>query len=84
MTNFFNIKSVSKKFSIVRFEVFTAVTMKNAVFWDVAPCRSCVIYMAPHPRRRHSSSFQLIVYVFLLKPPYSQIVVFNCQETVGS
>jgi hypothetical protein len=24
------------------FEVFTAVTMKNAVFWDVAPCRSCV------------------------------------------
>jgi hypothetical protein len=28
--------------NIVRFEVFTAVTMKNAVFWDVAPCRSCV------------------------------------------
>jgi hypothetical protein len=26
----------------VRFEVFTAVTMKNAVFWDVAPCRSCL------------------------------------------
>jgi hypothetical protein len=26
----------------VRFEVFTAVTMKNVVFWDVAPCRSCV------------------------------------------
>jgi hypothetical protein len=26
----------------VRFEVFTAVTMKNAVFWDVASCRSCV------------------------------------------
>jgi hypothetical protein len=26
----------------VRFEVFTAVTMKSAVFWDVAPCRSCV------------------------------------------
>jgi hypothetical protein len=23
------------------FEVSTAVTMKNAVFWDVAPCRSC-------------------------------------------
>jgi hypothetical protein len=22
----------------VRFEVFTAVTMKNAVFWDVTPC----------------------------------------------
>jgi hypothetical protein len=25
----------------VRFEVFTAVTMKNAVSWDVAPCISC-------------------------------------------
>jgi hypothetical protein len=26
----------------IRFEVFTALTMKNAVFWDLAPCRSCV------------------------------------------
>jgi hypothetical protein len=26
---------------IVRFEGFTAMTMKNAVFWDVAPCGSC-------------------------------------------
>jgi hypothetical protein len=25
----------------VRFEVFTAVTMKNGVFWDVTPCGSC-------------------------------------------
>jgi hypothetical protein len=24
----------------IRFEVFTAVTMKNVVFWDVAPCGS--------------------------------------------
>jgi hypothetical protein len=24
-----------------RFEVFTAVTMKNGVFWDVMPCGSC-------------------------------------------
>jgi hypothetical protein len=24
----------------VRFEVFTAMTMKNAVFWDVMPCGS--------------------------------------------
>jgi hypothetical protein len=30
------------KLSCVRFEVFTAVTMKIAVFWDVAPCRSYV------------------------------------------
>jgi hypothetical protein len=27
--------------SLVRFEVFTAVTMKNGVFWDVTPCGSC-------------------------------------------
>jgi hypothetical protein len=26
----------------VGFEVFTAMTMKKAVFWDVTPCRSCV------------------------------------------
>jgi hypothetical protein len=26
----------------VRFEAFTVVTMKNAVVWDVALCRSCV------------------------------------------
>jgi hypothetical protein len=25
----------------VRFEVFTAVTIKNAVFWDVTPRGSC-------------------------------------------
>jgi hypothetical protein len=25
-----------KKNDLVRFEVFTAVTMKNAVFWDMA------------------------------------------------
>jgi hypothetical protein len=25
----------------VRFEVFTAVSMKNCVFWDVTPCGSC-------------------------------------------
>jgi hypothetical protein len=28
-------------FLLVRFEVFTAVTMKNYVFWDVTPCGSC-------------------------------------------
>jgi hypothetical protein len=27
--------------SFVRFEVFTAVTMKNGVFWVVTPCGSC-------------------------------------------
>jgi hypothetical protein len=28
--------------NMLRFEVFTVVTMKNVVFWVVAPCRSCV------------------------------------------
>jgi hypothetical protein len=27
--------------SVVRIEVFTAVTMKNGVFWVVTPCGSC-------------------------------------------
>jgi hypothetical protein len=25
----------------IRFEVLTAVTMKNGIFWDVTPCGSC-------------------------------------------
>jgi hypothetical protein len=29
------------KFAYVRFEVFTAVNMKNGVFWDVTPCGLC-------------------------------------------
>jgi hypothetical protein len=40
----------------VRFEVFTALTVKNAVFWDVAPCNlvwsdvseECVIWKSAH------------------------------------
>jgi hypothetical protein len=31
-----------ERIKYVRFEVFTAATMKNVVFWDVAKCRSCV------------------------------------------
>jgi hypothetical protein len=33
--------NISDKTMIVRFEVFTAVTTKNCVFWDVTPCDSC-------------------------------------------
>jgi hypothetical protein len=32
-------QGVEAGFSYARFEVFTAVTMKNAVYWDVVPCR---------------------------------------------
>jgi hypothetical protein len=57
-----------RKTLFVRFEVFTAVTVKNAVFWDVVPCilrteptfRRNVgsvrkTYTTPHRRTRHSS-----------------------------
>jgi hypothetical protein len=30
-----------KSYIYVRFEVFTAVTMKNGIFWDVTLCDSC-------------------------------------------
>jgi hypothetical protein len=33
-------KLLDKKKKYGRFEVFTAVTMNNAVFWDVTPCGS--------------------------------------------
>jgi hypothetical protein len=33
--------SLPSMITIVRFEVITAVTMKNGVFWDVTPCGSC-------------------------------------------
>jgi hypothetical protein len=32
---------INIKLSNVRFEVFTTVTMKNGVFWDVMPCGAC-------------------------------------------
>jgi hypothetical protein len=30
-----------EEINYVRFEVFTAVTMKNGEFWNVMPCGSC-------------------------------------------
>jgi hypothetical protein len=32
---------LTNKLSYERFEIFTAVTMKNNVFWDVTPYGSC-------------------------------------------
>jgi hypothetical protein len=37
-----SIDDVTMSSYFVRFEIFTAVTMKNVVFRDVAPCRFCV------------------------------------------
>jgi hypothetical protein len=42
----------------VRFEVFTAVTMKNGVFWDVTPCGSC-------KNRLFGGTWRLLHLVFL-------------------
>jgi hypothetical protein len=109
------IPQIANRLIVVRFEVFMAVTMKNVVFWDVTPCRSCElrfggkyilhfqgikihergttcsrwflasgflysedgvdtflrnvgsihkIYTAPHPRRRHSSDWLLLDWLF--------------------
>jgi hypothetical protein len=38
---------------IVKFEVFTPVTMKNGVFWDVVPCRSSETSLHTRSTRRH-------------------------------
>jgi hypothetical protein len=35
------INKATDLYNSVRFEVFTVVTMKNGVFWDVTPCGSC-------------------------------------------
>jgi hypothetical protein len=45
---------------LVKFEVFTAVTMKNAVFWDVAPCRYCV-------NRRFGGTYRLHLLTLVLR-----------------
>jgi hypothetical protein len=31
---------------IVRFEVFTAVTMNNVIFWDVMPCAYVTVFLS--------------------------------------
>jgi hypothetical protein len=33
--------SIMHRIYTARFEVFTAATVKNGVFWDVTPCGSC-------------------------------------------
>jgi hypothetical protein len=38
--------------TLVGFEVFTAVTTKNAIFWDVVPCR-------PHKNRLFGGTCRL-------------------------
>jgi hypothetical protein len=46
----------------VRFEVFTAVTMKDAIFWDVTLCGSC-------KNRRFASVRRLLVTASVVPSP---------------
>jgi hypothetical protein len=36
-----DMSEASRVIICLRFEVFTAVTIKNGVFWDITPCGSC-------------------------------------------
>jgi hypothetical protein len=38
---FSSVHTVTNYVTNIRFEVCTAVAMKNAAFWDVRPCGSC-------------------------------------------
>jgi hypothetical protein len=53
--NFFLVRIPSSEISphLVRFEVFTTVTMKNGVLWDVTPCGSC-------KNRRFGGTYRLL------------------------
>jgi hypothetical protein len=66
----------------VRFEVFTAMTMKNGVFWDVRPCGSC-------QNRRFGGTYQFLRSVRRLLVtasivPSSPILVTIMKEALGS
>jgi hypothetical protein len=41
ITNLNSVLTYFNHLTAVTFVVFTAVTMKNGVFWDVTPCGSC-------------------------------------------
>jgi hypothetical protein len=44
----------------VRFEVLTAVTMKNDVFWDVTPCRNVGFLQELHGVTSQKTAFFMI------------------------
>jgi hypothetical protein len=52
------------KSNIVRFEAFSAVTMKKVVFWDVALCRSCINRRFGGTYRLHLQGILQIEYYF--------------------
>jgi hypothetical protein len=69
----------------VTFEVFTAVTMKNAVFWDVAPCSTYVNWCSSETsvrtrtaRRRISENCILQVWLVFVK--YYELVYKDLED----
>jgi hypothetical protein len=58
-----HIQNIPHQMWCIRFEVFTVVTMKNGVFWDVTPCGSSYkSHMVQHPRRRHSLKVMYFIF----------------------
>jgi hypothetical protein len=55
----------------VRFKVFTAVTMKNGVFWDVTLCGSCT------NRRFEELSASFISVTRICEPETTQVLTSN-------
>jgi hypothetical protein len=70
---------VEVKNTDVGFEVFTAVTMKNAVFLDVMPCGSC-------KNRRFGGTYRLLLRLLVtaIVVPNSLILVTLIVEKVSS
>jgi hypothetical protein len=74
----------------VRFEVFTAVTMKNGVFWVVTPCGSYNSHTAEQPRRHQSSdvceigAFLPNIYVLIASVVYKSGFLATHPEVPGS
>jgi hypothetical protein len=49
--SFIGVTRIGELVTVVKFEVFTAVTMKNGVFWVVTPCGSCHLIFLRSVRR---------------------------------
>jgi hypothetical protein len=63
--------------TFVRFEVFTVVTMKNGVFWDVTPCGSC-------KNGRFGVTWRLIIRVTRIGELGTTLPIFSQRASVAS
>jgi hypothetical protein len=65
---------------LVRFELFTAVTMNNAIFWDVMPCGSCFetrFLQEPHIITVQNMAFLTVICILLWK-----LLTFNTSTVI--